>query len=199
MRNPGTPEPMAPSASDDPSREVNVDVTARSHSRRWPMLAVTGLGVAFAWFDATSTGAATTAPVSPSDATADAATTDGADGILGGTQLALPLTAPVTAGGNAVAIVGDATTTGPTTGPVTPTDPTEPTDPTGPTDPTDRERQGRRERRGRRGRRERQERRAAAASSAPRHPSATSRPSPRRAARSAPCHCGPGSSSSRRG
>ncbi|WP_454111818.1 hypothetical protein [Microbacterium aurum] len=98
------------------------------------MLAVTGLGVAFAWFDATSAGAATTAPVSPSDATADAATTDGADGILGGTQLALPLTAPVTAGGNAVAIVGDAATTGPTTGPVSPTDRT---DPTGPTDPTD--------------------------------------------------------------
>lgn len=111
-----------------------MDVTARSHSRRWPILAVTGLGVAFAWFVATSAGAATTAPVSPSDATADAATTASADGILGGTQLALPLTAPVTAGGNAVAIVGDAATTGPTTGPVSPTDRT---DPTGPTDPTD--------------------------------------------------------------
>ena len=36
------------------------------------MLAVTGLGVVFAWFDLTSAGAPTTAPVSPSDATADA-------------------------------------------------------------------------------------------------------------------------------
>lgn len=41
-----------------------MDVTARSHSRRWPMLAVTGLGVAFAWFVLTLFAA-------PADAHAD--------------------------------------------------------------------------------------------------------------------------------
>lgn len=41
-----------------------MDVTARSHSRRWPILAVTGLGVAFAWFVLTLFAA-------PADAHAD--------------------------------------------------------------------------------------------------------------------------------
>ena len=55
------------------------------------------------------------------------------------------MTAPVTAGGNAISVVGDSTTTGADTGsdptppgedPTDPTDPTTPSDPTTPTDPT---------------------------------------------------------------
>jgi hypothetical protein len=63
--------------------------------------------------------------------------TSGEDSILSGTQLSLPLVAPVTVGGNAVSVIGDSTTTEHITGPGT-TNPgtTDPTDP-GTTDPTD--------------------------------------------------------------
>jgi len=69
-------------------------------------------------------------------------TTSGDDGIAGGTQVITDVLAPITAGGNAVSVIGDSTTTGPTDGGVDPTDPgTTPTDPTDtpvtPTDPTD--------------------------------------------------------------
>ncbi|PZU36474.1 MAG: hypothetical protein DI573_13585 [Microbacterium sp.] len=61
--------------------------------------------------------------------------TSGADSILGGTQLSLPLVAPVTVGGNAISVIGDSTTTEPVTGPTNPgtTDPGDP----GTTDPGD--------------------------------------------------------------
>ncbi|EPD85890.1 hypothetical protein HMPREF1529_00905 [Microbacterium sp. oral taxon 186 str. F0373] len=67
--------------------------------------------------DAESTNAATAAPADTSGtASSGGATTDGTDGILGGTQLGLPVSAPITLGGNAIAVAGDATTTQPATG-----------------------------------------------------------------------------------
>jgi hypothetical protein len=73
------------------------------------------------------------------------AVTGGDDGILGGTQLIPGVDLPITVGGNAISVVGDSETDGPTTvvipggptDPGTPTDPTDPTDPGTPTDPTD--------------------------------------------------------------
>lgn len=70
------------------------------------MLAVTGLGVAFAWFDATSAGAATTGPttgpVSPTDRTDPTGPTDPTDPGTPGT--------PGTSGGGS--IVGTAASVG---------------------------------------------------------------------------------------
>ena len=83
--------------------------------------------------DADSTKATTTAPTRTSGTTTGGSTTSGLDGILGGTQLGLPITAPITLGGNAVAVVGDATTTGPTTG--TPGNPGNPGNPGTPGNP----------------------------------------------------------------
>ncbi|GAA4123102.1 hypothetical protein GCM10022415_27790 [Knoellia locipacati] len=85
--------------------------------------------------DASSTGAVTSsspAPATPGDVTS------GEDSVGGGNQVGLPVTAPVTIGGTAVSVVGDATTEGSTTGPggSTPMTPTEPTVPGAPTDPT---------------------------------------------------------------
>ncbi|MDZ8275378.1 hypothetical protein R2Q81_05350 [Microbacterium aquimaris] len=61
-------------------------------------------------------------------------TTGGSDSILGGTQVLLPISLPITIGGNAISVIGDSETTSPTT-PGVPGDPTEPTDPRTPTDP----------------------------------------------------------------
>ncbi|HBS73947.1 MAG TPA: hypothetical protein DEB55_06090, partial [Microbacterium sp.] len=62
------------------------------------------------------------------------AVTGGSDSILGGTQVLLPISLPITVGGNAISVIGDSETTSPTT-PGVPGDPTEPTDPRTPTDP----------------------------------------------------------------
>ena len=60
------------------------------------------------------------------------------DGLLSGSIIDLDAVAPVTIGGNAVGVVGDATSTGSTTtSPTVPTVPTEPTEPTVPTEPTE--------------------------------------------------------------
>jgi hypothetical protein len=84
--------------------------------------------------DSTSDGAAT---VVPGGTGTGPAVTTGEGGVLGGTEVALPVTAPITLGGNAVSVIGDSTTTDPVTVPGT-TDPgtTDPgtTDP-GTTDP----------------------------------------------------------------
>ncbi|GEP47466.1 DUF320 domain-containing protein [Microbacterium saccharophilum] len=40
-------------------------------------------------------------------------TTSGADGVLGGTQLVLPVTAPIALGGTSISVIGDATSTAP--------------------------------------------------------------------------------------
>ncbi|MAP63204.1 MAG: hypothetical protein CMH34_05555 [Microbacterium sp.] len=61
-------------------------------------------------------------------------TIGGSDSILGGTQVLLPISLPITIGGNAISVIGDSETTSPTT-PGVPGDPTEPTDPGTPTDP----------------------------------------------------------------
>jgi hypothetical protein len=101
--------------------------------------------------DSTSTDATVSTPAAGD--TGDA-TTSGSDGILGGIQVLLPVTAPITIGGNAVSVIGDSETTAPIvpavpadptepgsptdpTDPGTPTDPTDPTTPVDPTDPTD--------------------------------------------------------------
>ena len=73
------------------------------------------------------------------------AVTGGSDSILGGTQVLLPISLPITVGGNAISVIGDSETTSPTTPgnpgeptePGTPTDPTDPSEPGTPTDPTD--------------------------------------------------------------
>ena len=57
--------------------------------------------------DATSTDATTTGGATAPAATGPASTS-GEDSILGGTQLIAPISLPITIGGNAVAIVGDA-------------------------------------------------------------------------------------------
>jgi hypothetical protein len=91
-----------------------------------------------------STDDATTVVHSGSGSAADA-WTSGDDSILGGTQILPDLSLPVTIGGNAVSVIGDASTDGATTvvdpvdpaDPVDPTDPVDPVDPVDPTDPTD--------------------------------------------------------------
>jgi hypothetical protein len=88
--------------------------------------------------DSESTGTATEVDAGGSTG---GISTGGNDGILGGTQLEVPVTLPVTVGQNAISVVGDSTTGGSTsvvdpTDPAVPTVPTDPTDPTVPTDPT---------------------------------------------------------------
>lgn len=85
--------------------------------------------------DASSDGAST---ASGSDAEGDQeGSTGGSDGVLGGTQVLADLGVPVTLGGNAISVLGDASTTGSDTTPAGPTDPTDPTDPGDPGDPGD--------------------------------------------------------------
>ncbi len=79
--------------------------------------------------DSSSTGAAGAHP--GTSATSPTATS-GAGGLLGGTQLALPLSVPVTLGGNAISVIGDSTADGPTTG-----NPGNPGNPGGPGNPGD--------------------------------------------------------------
>jgi len=85
--------------------------------------------------DAVSEGSTTT---SETGGAADAPSSSGDDGLLSGSIIDLDVLAPVTIGGNAVGVVGDATSTGSTTtSPTVPTVPTEPTEPTVPTEPTE--------------------------------------------------------------
>ena len=85
--------------------------------------------------DAVSEGSTTT---SETGGAADAPSSSGDDGLLSGSIIDLDAVAPVTIGGNAVGVVGDATSTGSTTtSPTVPTVPTEPTEPTVPTEPTE--------------------------------------------------------------
>ncbi len=86
--------------------------------------------------DSESTDAGTTAPAATSSGTP---MTSGQGGILGGTQVALPLSIPVTLGGNAVSVVGDSETGGSTTpgGPGNPGDPGDPGNPGNPGNPGD--------------------------------------------------------------
>ncbi|TFV84704.1 DUF320 domain-containing protein [Microbacterium sp. dk485] len=58
--------------------------------------------------DSTTAGATTVA--SPGSGTAGDAVTGGDDSVAGGTQVLAPIAAPVTAGGNAVSVIGDAET-----------------------------------------------------------------------------------------
>ena len=108
--------------------------------------AISGIG------DSTSTDATTV--VAPGTG-GGSATTDGSDGLLGGTQLVPDLSLPITIGGNAISVIGDSETDGSTTI-VVPTDPRGPrrsgrprrpgripVDPTDPTEP-DRTRPNRR-------------------------------------------------------
>ena len=81
--------------------------------------------------DSQSTDADTTAPTGSGAATP---MTSGLDGILGGTQLALPLSVPVTLRGNAISAIGDSETGGSTT-PAGPGDPGDPANPGSPGDP----------------------------------------------------------------
>ncbi|WP_448811428.1 hypothetical protein [Agromyces bauzanensis] len=83
--------------------------------------------------DSTSSGAET---VVVTGTGGGSATTDGTDGLLGGTQLIPNLSLPITIGGNAISVIGDSESDGSTTI-VVPTDPTDPTDPMDPTDPGD--------------------------------------------------------------
>lgn len=76
--------------------------------------------------DATSTGSTGS---TGSGSTPVVSTTDGTGGFLGGTQLPMSVSLPITVGGDAVAVLGDSTTSGSTTGT---TDPTTPTGTTGP-------------------------------------------------------------------
>lgn len=111
---------------------VTVPVTAGGN-------AVSGVG------DATSSGADTSGTAGSGTT---GGTTGGGSSVGGGNQVDLPVTVPITIGGNAGTIIGDATTEDPTTttdpsdpgggdptDPPTPTSPTDPSDPTGPTNP----------------------------------------------------------------
>lgn len=87
------------------------------------------------------TDAAPSAPASGSSSTGSggAATTSGDHSILGGTQLIAPVTAPITVAGNAVSVIGDASSTGSTVTGGTPVGTPPSTDPgsgTVPGDPT---------------------------------------------------------------
>lgn len=60
--------------------------------------------------DSTATsGDAITAAGTTTPTAGDGILTGGSDSVLGGTQLALPISAPITVGGNAVGLIGDAT------------------------------------------------------------------------------------------
>jgi hypothetical protein len=83
--------------------------------------------------DSQSTDADTTARTGSGAGTPE---TSGQVGILGGTQLALPLSVPVTLGGNAISVIGDSETGGSTT-PAGPGDPGDPGDPGNPSNPGD--------------------------------------------------------------
>ena len=92
--------------------------------------------------DSTSTDATTTVPAGLTTAGPDAASTNGSDSILGGTQAVLDLLIPVTVSGNAISVIGDSTTTGSTTTvpgtpvtPVTPVAPVTPVTPVAPVNP----------------------------------------------------------------
>ncbi|WP_158239818.1 chaplin family protein [Phycicoccus duodecadis] len=63
--------------------------------------------------DSHSSGSSASVPAGSGSAGGSA--TSGEDGVLGGNQVTLPVSVPVTVGGNAVAVVGDSTTDGPTT------------------------------------------------------------------------------------
>ena len=79
-----------------------------------------------------TTGETTTPAADPANAT----TTDGDNGILSGTQLIAPLSAPITVTGNAIAVVGDTAVTAPES-PTTPDVPVDAEDPAGPGSPGD--------------------------------------------------------------
>jgi hypothetical protein len=88
--------------------------------------------------DSASTGATSGGAVPGSaDPNGTGSATSGQDSILSGTQLRMPLLAPVSVGGNAISVIGDSTTTGPATGPTSAgtTDPGT-TDPGNPGDPS---------------------------------------------------------------
>ncbi|WP_100812529.1 hypothetical protein [Microbacterium sp. BR1] len=68
--------------------------------------------------DSQSTGAST-APGTAGTGTGTDATTNGDDAVLGGTQAVAPVQAPVTAGGNAISVLGDSQSTGASTAPGT--------------------------------------------------------------------------------
>lgn len=83
--------------------------------------------------DASSDGAGT---ASGSSAESDQeGSTSGTDGVLGGTQVLADAGVPVTVGGNAISVLGDATTAGSETTPAGPAGPAEPVDPGDGTDP----------------------------------------------------------------
>src|SRR5690606_21290985 len=83
--------------------------------------AISGVG------DSTSTGSAVMPGTSGTDGVA---LTSGDNALLGGSQLVLPVSLPITLGGNAIAVIGDSTTTGPVPGtPGGPGDPGDPGDP----------------------------------------------------------------------
>ncbi|MET2011199.1 hypothetical protein ABXJ56_06580, partial [Microbacterium chocolatum] len=94
--------------------DVHVPVTVGGN-------AVSVIGDATTIDAGTGTDAASAAPVAEEPAAepvADApvvGVTDGSDSLLGGTQILAPITAPVTAGGNAISVIGDATTVDSTT------------------------------------------------------------------------------------
>lgn len=60
--------------------------------------------------DSTSTSSTATGSTAGSTGGTSSPVTSGDESILGGTQIALPVTAPITIGGNAVSVLGDATT-----------------------------------------------------------------------------------------
>jgi hypothetical protein len=65
--------------------------------------------------DASTSGAGTSTPAVTGDS--DSATTDGTDSTLGGSQVLADLGVPVTLGGNAISVLGDASSTGSETAP----------------------------------------------------------------------------------
>jgi hypothetical protein len=66
--------------------------------------------------DSSSSGAGGTGTVGGVDTGIPGVTTSGTDGILGGTQFAPVVSAPITIGGDAVSVIGDSTTTSGTPG-----------------------------------------------------------------------------------
>lgn len=81
---------------------VNIPVTISDN-------AVSVLGDSSAESSAAPAGPA---PTTPAATPAEGAVTSGEDGILGGTQLAPVVSLPITAGGNAVSVLGDSTVSG---------------------------------------------------------------------------------------
>ncbi|WP_411719926.1 chaplin family protein [Mycetocola sp.] len=112
-----TPAPGSAPSEPGPVTSGNDSVVGGSQVAPVVTVPVTIGGNAVSVLGDSSSSGSTTGPASdapPPDASSS--TTSGNDSVLGGTQVAPAVSAPVNVGGNAVSVLGDSASTGPSTG-----------------------------------------------------------------------------------